>query len=34
VTIKSLRDHPDFERWKDEMMPGEFWSMVGEDWIR
>jgi predicted ATPase len=34
VTIRSLTDHPDFERWKDEMMPGEFWSMVGEDWIR
>lgn len=34
VTIKPLTDHPDFERWKDEMMPGEFWSMVGEDWIK
>jgi len=34
VAIKPLVDHPDFERWKDEMTPGEFWSMVGEDWIR
>jgi predicted ATPase len=28
-----LIDHPEFERWKDEMMPGEFWSSVGEDWL-
>lgn len=34
VTIKALSDHPDFDRWKDEMTPGEIWSMVGEDWIR
>lgn len=34
VAIKSLTEHPDFERWKDEMTPGEIWSMVGEDWIR
>ncbi|MBI5863385.1 MAG: AAA family ATPase [Planctomycetes bacterium] len=29
-----LDDHPEFPRWKDEMLPGEFWSMVGEDWLR
>lgn len=34
ATIRELTDHPDFERWKEEMTPGEFWSMVGEDWIR
>jgi len=32
ATIRSLTDHPDFERWKEEMSPGEFWSTVGEDW--
>jgi predicted ATPase len=28
-----LDQHPDFERWKDSFSPGEFWSMVGEDWV-
>ncbi len=28
-----LTDHPKFERWKDEMAPGEFWSMIGENWL-
>jgi predicted ATPase len=28
-----LDSHPDFERWKDEMWPGEFWSLVGEQWV-
>jgi predicted ATPase len=28
-----LDSHPDFERWKDELWPGEFWSLVGEQWI-
>jgi energy-coupling factor transporter ATP-binding protein EcfA2 len=32
--VGTLREHPDFERWKDEMKPGEFWSTVGEDWLR
>ena len=32
ATIRELGDHPEFERWKDEMKPGEFWSTVGEDW--
>jgi energy-coupling factor transporter ATP-binding protein EcfA2 len=27
-----LSAHPDFERWKDVMRPGEFWSTVGESW--
>ncbi len=25
-----LDTHPDFERWKEELWPGEFWSLVGE----
>jgi energy-coupling factor transporter ATP-binding protein EcfA2 len=28
-----LGEHPDFERWKDDMAPGEFWSLVGEKWV-
>ncbi len=28
-----LTDHPDFERWKDEMNPGEFWSLFGDEWV-
>ncbi len=28
-----LSDHPDFDRWKDAMRPGEFWSTVGHQWI-
>lgn len=34
ATIRRLTDHPDFDRWKDEMTPGEIWSLVGEDWIK
>lgn len=34
ATIRKLTDHPDFERWKEEMSPGELWSTVGEDWIQ
>jgi len=28
-----LSDHPEFEKWKREFSPGEFWSMVGEKWL-
>lgn len=28
-----LTDHPQFERWKDEMAPGEMWSVFGEKWL-
>jgi predicted ATPase len=28
-----LTDHPDFEKWKDEMAPGELWSLFGEKWL-
>lgn len=30
---EKLTAHPEFERWKDLMAPGEFWSTVGEEWI-
>jgi hypothetical protein len=28
-----LADHPEFEKWKDEMAPGEMWSLFGEKWL-
>lgn len=28
-----LNDHPEFERWKEEMAPGEMWSYFGEKWL-
>jgi len=28
-----LMDHPQFDKWKDEMAPGELWSLFGEKWI-
>jgi predicted ATPase len=28
-----LDEHPDYERWKEAMTPGEFWTHVGEDWL-
>jgi predicted ATPase len=31
--LGNLADHSDFERWKEAMLPGEFWSMVGEQWL-
>ncbi len=33
TTCANLNDHPEFDRWKDEMLSGEFWSVVGEDWL-
>ena len=33
TTCARLDEHPDLERWKDEMWPGEFWSLVGEQWV-
>ncbi len=33
VAIGRLDSHPTFEKWKDEMSPGEFWSLVGEKWV-
>ncbi len=28
-----LSSHPDFPKWKDEMTPGEMWSLFGEKWL-
>lgn len=28
-----LTSHPDFERWKSDMNPGEFWSLFGDKWV-
>ena len=28
-----LTDHPQFAKWKDEMAPGEMWSLFGEKWV-
>jgi len=33
VVCGRLDEHPDFEKWKEEMNPGEFWSIVGEKWL-
>jgi predicted ATPase len=29
-----LTDHPNVEKWKDAMSPGEFWSHAGEEWVK
>jgi predicted ATPase len=29
-----LSEHPEFDRWKDAMTPGEFWSHLGDDWVK
>lgn len=34
VVCAPLEKHPDYPKWKDEMSPGEFWSLVGEEWVR
>jgi predicted ATPase len=28
-----LEEHPQYEKWKDEMAPGELWSLFGEKWL-
>jgi predicted ATPase len=30
---EKLTAHPEFEKWKDLISPGEFWSTVGENWL-
>jgi predicted ATPase len=30
---RMLSDHPDHERFKESLRPGEFWSTVGEQWV-
>jgi hypothetical protein len=29
----ALASHPKFQKWKDEMAPGELWSLFGEKWL-
>lgn len=29
----TMSDHPEFEKWKEEMTPGEYWTMIGEKWV-
>lgn len=33
TVCRSLTSHPDFEKWKEEMTPGEMWSLFGEKWM-
>jgi len=33
VACARLDQHPDFEKWRETMAPGEFWSFVGEQWV-
>ncbi|MCY2963014.1 MAG: AAA family ATPase [Planctomycetota bacterium] len=33
TVIGRLIDHPQFEKWKNEMAPGELWSLYGEKWF-
>jgi len=33
TVIGRLLDHPKFDKWKDEMAPGELWSLYGEKWV-
>jgi predicted ATPase len=33
ASAQALSEHPDYDRWKDVMAPGEFWSTVGESWV-
>jgi len=33
VACGRLDEHPEFDKWKESMTPGEFWSLVGEDWL-
>lgn len=28
-----LEDHPEVNRWREAMTPGEFWSHAGDDWV-
>lgn len=34
VLCARMDEHPKYEKWKNEMAPGEFWSMIGENWIK
>lgn len=32
--IGKLSEHPEFEQWKQEMSPSEFWTVFGESWLQ
>lgn len=34
VVVAPLTAHPSYEKWKDAMTPGEFWSHTGEGWLK
>jgi predicted ATPase len=34
ATCARLADHPEVEKWREAMTPGEFWSHVGDDWVK
>jgi len=34
AVVASLTEHENFAEWSEMMSPGEFWSAVGEDWVR
>lgn len=31
--IGKLSDHPEHERWREDMTPSEFWTVFGEQWL-
>ncbi|MFY7952270.1 MAG: AAA family ATPase [Armatimonadaceae bacterium] len=33
AVIQPLTKHPNYEKWKESMSPGEFWSHAGEEWV-
>ena len=33
VAIARIEDHPQIDRWKDDMTPGEFWATFYENWV-
>ncbi len=33
TAVQRLNTHREFDVWRDEMSPGEFWTYVGEHWV-
>ncbi|WP_020473085.1 AAA family ATPase [Zavarzinella formosa] len=33
VAIAKIEDHPQIDRWKEDMTPGEFWTTFYENWV-
>jgi predicted ATPase len=31
--IGKLTQHPEYERWREDMTPSEFWTVFGEEWL-